>query len=149
MRKSRRVVAHKISMLVSSLGYILLLLLVLLVLLNLLYGSSESLQKLHLRCDKLLHIGVWWQWWQLLTMLISVVPGTWASVHHLVGYKVKFLEKWGVRKVLEGNSLLLKLSLFFCSYDHHSIRPLHSSKKQIKHCNQHHHMVVIIISVIL
>ena len=76
MRESRRVVAHKISMLVSSLGYILLLLLVLLVFLNLLHRSSESLQKLHLHCDKLLHIGVWWQWWQLLTTLVSVVLGT-------------------------------------------------------------------------
>jgi hypothetical protein len=76
MRESRRVVAHKILMLVSSLGYILLLLLVLLVLLNLLYKSSESLQKLQLRCDKLLHIGFWWRWWQLLTTLVYVIPGT-------------------------------------------------------------------------
>ena len=45
MRESRRVMAHKIPMLVSSLGYILLLLLVLLVLLvllNLLHKRSES-----------------------------------------------------------------------------------------------------------
>ena len=50
--------AHKILMLVSSLGYILLLLLVLLillVLLNLFHRCSESLQKLHLSGDKLLH----------------------------------------------------------------------------------------------
>jgi hypothetical protein len=64
MRESRRVMAHKIPMLVYR-GYILLLLLVLLVLLvllNLLHGCSESLQKLHLSCDKLLHIRVQW-WW--------------------------------------------------------------------------------------
>jgi hypothetical protein len=79
MRESRRVMAHKIPMLVSSLGYILLLLLVLLVLLvllNLLHRCSESLQKLHLSCNKLLHIGVRWWWWQLLTTLIPVVPRT-------------------------------------------------------------------------
>jgi hypothetical protein len=71
--------AHEIPMLVSSLGCILLLILVLvvlLILLNLLYRSSESLQKLHLRCDKLLHVGIWWRWWQLLTTHISVIPGT-------------------------------------------------------------------------
>jgi hypothetical protein len=82
MRESRRMVAHEILMLVSSLGCILLLmlvllvLLVLLILLNLLYRSSESLQKLHLRCDELLHVGIWWRWWQLLTTLVSVVPRT-------------------------------------------------------------------------
>jgi hypothetical protein len=76
MRESRRVMAHKILVLVSSLGCILLLMLVLLILLNLLYRSSESLQKLHLHCDELLHVGIWWQWWQLLTTLVSVVPGT-------------------------------------------------------------------------
>jgi hypothetical protein len=75
MRESRQAKAHKIPILVSSLGYILLLLLVLLVLLNLLHRRSESLQKLHLSCDKLLHIGVRWRWWQLLTMLVPVVPG--------------------------------------------------------------------------
>ena len=66
MRESRRVMTHEIQMLVSSLGYILLLLLVLLVLLvllNLLHRRSESLQKLHLSCDKLLHIGVRWRGW--------------------------------------------------------------------------------------
>ena len=71
--------AHKIPMLISSLWCLLLLMLVLLVLLILLYllhGSSESLQKLHLCCDELLHIGIGWRWWQLLTMLILVVTGT-------------------------------------------------------------------------
>jgi hypothetical protein len=66
-------------MLVSSLWCILLLmlvLLILLILLKLLYRSSESLQKLHLRCDELLHVGIWWWWWQLLTMLVSIVPRT-------------------------------------------------------------------------
>jgi hypothetical protein len=52
-----------------------LLLLVLLVLLNLLHRCSESLQKLHLSCDKLLHIRVQW-WWYLLTTLIPIVVGT-------------------------------------------------------------------------
>jgi hypothetical protein len=66
MRESRRVMAHKIPVLVSSLWCILLLMLVvliLLILLNLLHRSSESLQKLHLRCDELLHVGVGWRWW--------------------------------------------------------------------------------------
>jgi hypothetical protein len=66
MRESRQVMAQKIPMLVSSRGYILLLLLVLLVLLvllNLFHRRSESLQKLYLSCDKLLHIGVRWWWW--------------------------------------------------------------------------------------
>jgi hypothetical protein len=61
MRESWQVMAHKIPMLISSRGYILLLLLVLvvlLVLLNLLNRRSESLQKLHLRYDKLLHVRV-------------------------------------------------------------------------------------------
>ena len=61
-----RVMAHKIPVLVSSLGYILMLLLVvlvLLVLLNLLHRCRENFQKLHLSCDKLLHIGVQWWWW--------------------------------------------------------------------------------------
>jgi hypothetical protein len=49
--------AHEIPVLVSSLGCMLLLL-VLLVLLNLLHRSYESLQKLHLRCDELIHSGV-------------------------------------------------------------------------------------------
>jgi hypothetical protein len=66
MRESRQVMAHLIPMLVSSLWCMLLLmlvLLVLLILLNLLYRSSESLQKLHLRCDELLHVGIWWRRW--------------------------------------------------------------------------------------
>jgi beta-lactamase regulating signal transducer with metallopeptidase domain len=65
MRESRRVMAHKVLVLVSSLWCMLLLilvLLVLLILLNLLYRSSESLQKLHLRCDELLHVGIGWRW---------------------------------------------------------------------------------------
>jgi hypothetical protein len=73
------VIAHKIPMLISSRGYILLLLLVLLillVLLNLLYRCSESLQKLHLSCDKLLLVRVWWWWWYLLSMLVPVVVGS-------------------------------------------------------------------------
>jgi hypothetical protein len=79
MRESRQVIAHEISMLVSSRGYILLLLLVLLVqlvLLNLLHRHSESLQKLHLSYDKLLHIRVRWWWWYLLTTLVPIVVGT-------------------------------------------------------------------------
>jgi fumarate reductase subunit D len=71
--------AHKIPMIISSRGYILLLLLVLLVLLvllNLLHRCSESLQKLHLSCDKLLHVRVRWWWWYLLTTLVHVVVGT-------------------------------------------------------------------------
>ena len=79
MRESWRVMAHKIPMLISSRGYILLLLLVLLimlVLLNLLHRRSESLQKLHLSYDKLLHIRVRWWWWYLLTTLVPIVVGT-------------------------------------------------------------------------
>ena len=79
MRESRRVMAHKILMLISSRGCILLLLLVLLVLLvllNLLNRRSESLQKLHLSGDKLLHVRVWWWWWYLLTTLVPVVVGS-------------------------------------------------------------------------
>ena len=70
---------HEISMLVSSLGCVLLLLLVLLVLLillNLLHRSCESLQKLHLRGDELIHHGIGWWWWQLLTMPVLVIIGT-------------------------------------------------------------------------
>jgi hypothetical protein len=66
IRESRRVMAHKLPMLISSWGYILLLLLVLLVLLvllNLLHRCSESLKKLRLSCDKLLHNRVRWRWW--------------------------------------------------------------------------------------
>jgi hypothetical protein len=65
MRESKRVMAHEIPMLISSLWCLFLLMLVLLVLLILLYllhRRSESLQKLHLRCDELLHIGVGWRW---------------------------------------------------------------------------------------
>jgi hypothetical protein len=66
MRESKRVMAHKVSVLVSSLWCMLLLMLVLLVLLivlNLLDRSSESLQKLHQPCDQFLHVGIWWRWW--------------------------------------------------------------------------------------
>jgi hypothetical protein len=70
------VMAHEVPVFVSSLGCMLLLTLVLLVLLNLLHQSSESLQKLHLRCNELFHIGVGWRWWQLLTTLVLVVIGT-------------------------------------------------------------------------
>jgi fumarate reductase subunit D len=79
MTESKQVMAHEISMLISSLGCMLLLMLVLLVLLILLYllhRISESLQKLHLHCDELLHIGIGWRWWQLLTKLILVVTRT-------------------------------------------------------------------------
>jgi hypothetical protein len=79
MTESRWVMAHKILMLISSLGCMLLLmlvLLVLLILLNLLHRHSESLQKLHLHCDELIHIGIGWRWWQLLTMLVLMVIGT-------------------------------------------------------------------------
>jgi hypothetical protein len=48
----------------------------LLILLNLLYRNCESLQKLHLRCDELIHSGVGWWWWQLLTTLVLMVIGT-------------------------------------------------------------------------
>jgi hypothetical protein len=54
---------HEVPMLISNLGCVLVLLLVLLVLLillNLLYRSCESLQKLHLHCDELIHRGVGW-----------------------------------------------------------------------------------------
>jgi hypothetical protein len=58
---------HKVPVLISSLGCMLLLLLlvlqVLLILLNLLYQSCESLHKLHLRCNELIHSGIGWQWW--------------------------------------------------------------------------------------
>ena len=76
IRESRWVMSHEIPMLVSSLWCIRLLMLVVLILFYLLHRSSESLQKLHLRCDELLHVGIWWWWWQLLTTLVSVVPGT-------------------------------------------------------------------------
>jgi hypothetical protein len=67
--------AHEIPMLIFGL-WCLLLMLVLLILLYLLHRGSESLQKLHLRCDELLHIGIGWLWWQLLTTLVLVVIGT-------------------------------------------------------------------------
>jgi uncharacterized membrane protein len=72
MRESRRVMAHEIPMLISSLRCLLLLMLVLLVLLIMLY----LLQKLHQRCNELLHIGIGWWWWQLLTTLVLVIIGT-------------------------------------------------------------------------
>jgi fumarate reductase subunit D len=78
MRDSWWVMAHKISVLISSRGCILLLLLVLLillVLLNLLHRCSESLQKLHLSGHKLFHVRVRW-WWYLLTTLVPVVVGS-------------------------------------------------------------------------
>jgi hypothetical protein len=50
--------------------------LVLLILLNLLHRSCESLHKLHLRSDELIHSVVGWWWWQLLTTLILMVIGT-------------------------------------------------------------------------
>jgi hypothetical protein len=86
---------HEVPVLISGRGYILLLLLmllILLVLLNLLNSRSDSLQNLHLGGDKLLHIGIRW-WWYLLTMLVPVVVGSLTSVHHLIGYEVKSLEK--------------------------------------------------------
>jgi hypothetical protein len=63
MRERRRVMAHKIPMLISSRGCLLLLLLVLLillVLLNLLHRCSEALQKLHLSSDEMFHVRVQW-----------------------------------------------------------------------------------------
>jgi fumarate reductase subunit D len=85
MRECWRVMAHKISVLISSRGCILLLLLVLLILLNLLHRCSETLQKMHLGGDELFHIRVRWWWWYLLTMLVPVVVRSLASVHHLIG----------------------------------------------------------------
>jgi hypothetical protein len=76
MRESRRVVTHEVPVLVSSLGCMLLLMLVLLILLYLLNRRCESLQKLHLRCDELIHSGIGWRWWQLLITLVLVVIGT-------------------------------------------------------------------------
>jgi hypothetical protein len=99
------VMTHKILVFVSSRGCILLLLLMLLiqlVLLNLLNSCSESLQKLHLGGDEQFHVGVQWWWWDLLTTLVAVVVGSLASVHHLIDQRLKFLEKWGVEKILEG-----------------------------------------------
>jgi hypothetical protein len=88
MRERWRVMAHKIPVFISSRGCILLLLLVLLILLfllNLLNRCSETLQKLHLSCDELFHVGVRWWWWYLLTTLVPVVVGSLASVQHLIG----------------------------------------------------------------
>jgi hypothetical protein len=79
---------HKILVLISSQGCILLLLLMLLiqlVLLNLLNSCSETLQKLHLSGDELFHVGVRWWWWYLLTTLVPVVVGSLTSVNHLTG----------------------------------------------------------------
>jgi hypothetical protein len=88
MRERWQVMAHKILVLISSQGCILLLLLVLLILLillNLLHRCSETLQKLHLSSDELFHVGVRWWWWYLLTTLVPVVVGSLASVHQLIG----------------------------------------------------------------
>jgi hypothetical protein len=65
MRKCMGMMTHKISVLVPSLGCILILgiLLVLLILLDLLYLSSEALERLHLRGNELLHGWVRWWWW--------------------------------------------------------------------------------------
>jgi hypothetical protein len=70
-----RVMTHKIPMLFSGRGCILLMLLIQLVLLNLLNNRSDSLQNLHLGGNELLHVGVRW-WWYLLTTLIPVVVGS-------------------------------------------------------------------------
>jgi hypothetical protein len=103
---------------------LLLMLLILLVLLNLLNSRSDSLQNLHLGGDELLHVGIrWWWWWHLLTTLVPVVVGSLTCVHHLIGQRLKFLEKWGVEKILEGNFLSL---CFFNALM--AIRPLHSNK---------------------
>jgi uncharacterized BrkB/YihY/UPF0761 family membrane protein len=76
MRKRRGMMTHKISVLVPSLGCILLLG-ILLVLLDFLHSGSEALEKLHLRGNELLHGWVGWWWWQLLTnTLITGVSGT-------------------------------------------------------------------------
>jgi hypothetical protein len=55
MRERWRVMAHKIPVLISSRGCILL---VLLILLNLLHRCSETLQKLQLSDDELFHVRV-------------------------------------------------------------------------------------------
>jgi hypothetical protein len=70
MRERWWVMTHKIPVLISGRGCILLLLLmllILLVLLNLLNSHSESLQNLHLGGDELLHVGILWWWWYLVT----------------------------------------------------------------------------------
>jgi hypothetical protein len=75
MRKCWRVMTHEVPVLISGRGCILLLLLmllILLVLLNLLNSRSDSLQNLHLGSDELLHVGVWWWRWYLLTTLVPV-----------------------------------------------------------------------------
>jgi hypothetical protein len=138
-----RVMTHKIPVFVSGRGCILLLLLmllILLVLLNLLNSHSDSLQNLHLDSDELLHVGIRWRWWCLLTTLIPVVVGSLASVHHLIGQGLKFLEKWGVEKILEGNFLSLCFLMLLWPSDHCT-----QTKIQLKHIKHHHHIVVIII----
>jgi hypothetical protein len=88
MRKCGRVMTHKIPVLISGRGRILLLLglLILLVLLYLLNSRSESLQNLHLGGDELFHVGIRWWWWYLLTTLVPVVVvRSLACVHHLIG----------------------------------------------------------------
>jgi hypothetical protein len=122
---------HKIPVFISGQGCILLLLLMLLiqlVLLNLLNSCSESLQKLHLSGDELFHVGVRWWLWYLLTTLVPVVVGSLTSVHHLIGQRLKFLEKWGVEKILEGNFLSL---CFLCSYGHQTIALKQKSNSNI------------------
>jgi hypothetical protein len=143
MRKCRRVMTHEIPMLISGQGCILLLLLmllILLVLLNLLNSHSDSLQNLHLGGDELFHVGVRWWWWYLLTMLVPVVVGSLASFHHLISQRLKFLEKWGVEKILEGNFLSLCFLMLLWPSDHCT-----QIKIQLKHIKHHHHIVVIII----
>jgi hypothetical protein len=82
------VMTHKIPVLISGRGCVLLLLLMLLiqlVLLNLLNNCSKTLQELHLGGDELLHVGIQWWWWYLLTTLVPVVVGFLTRIHHLIG----------------------------------------------------------------
>jgi hypothetical protein len=132
---------HEVPVLISGRGCILLLLLmllILLVLLNLLNSRSDSLQNLHLGGDELFHVGV--RWWCLLTTLVYVVVGSLASVHQLIGQGLKFLEKWGVEKILEENFLSLCFLMLLWPSDHCT-----QIKIQLKHIKHHHHTVVIII----
>ena len=76
MGECRRMMTHKIPVLISGRGCIMLLMLLIqLVLLNLLHRYSKALQKLHLGGDELFHVRVRW-WWYLLTTLIPVVVGS-------------------------------------------------------------------------
>src|SRR6187455_1254943 len=143
MRKYWWVMTHEVPVLISSRGCILLLLLmllILLVLLNLLNSRSNSLQNLHLGGDELFHVGVRWWWWYLLTTLVPVVVGSLASVHHLIGQILKFIEKWEVEKILEGNFLSLCFLMLLWPSDRCT-----QTKIQLKHIKHHHHIVVIII----